>query len=105
MSKFLAFYKTPSDVAAFEKAYWDTHVPLVEKVPGLQKIVVNRMTGSPMGEPDFYMVAELHFPDAETMKTAMASPENREAGKNLMSFAKGIVSFAFAEEVKQGASV
>lgn len=105
MSKFLAFYKTPSDVAAFEKAYWETHVPLVEKIPGLQKVVVNKITGSPMGEPDFYMIAELHFADGEAMKAGLSSPENKEAGKNLMSFAKGIVSFAFADEVKQGASV
>lgn len=105
MPKLITFFKRPADVEAFEKAYWDTHIPLMEKVPGVERLVVNKITGAPMGEPEFYMVAEVHYPDAETMKAGMASSENREAGKNLMSFAKGLVSFVYAEETKQGATV
>lgn len=104
MVKLLALYKKPEDVAAFEKAYWETHVPLVEKVPGLKKLVVNRVTGSPMGETDLYLVAELHFDSPDALRAGMASEENKAAGKNLMSFAKGLVSFVFAEEMA-GAAV
>ena len=48
MRKLVAFYTRPEDVEAFEKAYWETHVPLVRQVPGLLDVVVNRFSDSPM---------------------------------------------------------
>jgi hypothetical protein len=41
----------------------------------------------------------LYFDDQAAMDAAMASPENVQAGKNLMSFARGLGTFMFAEEV------
>ncbi len=101
MVKLLALYRKPEDPQAFDRAYFDTHVPLVKKVPGLLRIEVNRVTGAPRGEPDLYMIAEMVFPDKETMDRAMASPENQAAGKNLMGFARGLVTFLYTEEVPE----
>ncbi len=98
MVKLVALYKKPADPAAFDKAYFDTHVPLVQKVPGLRRVEVARITGAARGEPEFYLMAEMYFDDKETMDRAMASPENVEAGKNLMGFARGLVTFLFAED-------
>ncbi|MGB8648839.1 MAG: EthD family reductase [Anaerolineae bacterium] len=100
MVKLVALYRKPEDPQAFEHAYFETHLPLVKKVPGLQRVQVTRVTGAPRGEPELYMIAELYFPDKETMDRAMASPENQAAGKNLMGFARGLVTFLFAEEVE-----
>ncbi len=99
MVKLVALYRKPADPAAFDKAYFETHVPLVKKIPGLRRVAVARVTGAPRGEPEYYMMAEMYFDDKAAMDRAMASPENLEAGKNLMSFAKGLVTFVFAEEV------
>ncbi len=98
MVKLIAFYRKPADSAAFDQAYFGTHIPLVNKIPNLRSVKVSRITGAPRGEPEFYMVAELFFDDKAAMDAAMASPENMEAGKNLMGFARGLVSFMFAEE-------
>ena len=38
MSKLIALYKQPADQAAFDQAYFNTHLPLIAKVPGLQKL-------------------------------------------------------------------
>jgi uncharacterized protein (TIGR02118 family) len=100
MVKLIAMFRKPVDVQAFDRAYFETHIPLVNKVPGLQRVEVSRITGGLGGEPDFYLIAELYFPDKETMDHAMASPENAEAGKNLMTFARGLVTLAFAEQVE-----
>ena len=100
MVKLVALYRKPADVNAFDRAYFETHIPLVKKIPGLQRVEINRITGAPRGEPDFYLIAELYFQDKPTMDRAMASPENAEAGKNLMSFAKGLVTFIYAEPVE-----
>lgn len=98
MVKLIALYKKPTDAAAFDKAYFETHLPLVKKVPNLRRIEISRVTGAPRGEPELYLVAELYFDDKAAMDAAMASPENAEAGKNLMSFARGLVTFLYAEQ-------
>lgn len=98
MVKLVALYRKSADPTAFDKAYFETHIPLVKKIPGLRRVDVARVTGAPRGEPEYYMLAEMYFDDKATMDRAMASPENMEAGKNLMSFAKGLVTFVYAEE-------
>lgn len=98
MIKLIALYKRPQDVEAFLDHYENVHIPLVRKIPGLKNAVVNRVTGSPMGgEPAYFQIAELQFPDQATFEAAMASPEFRAAGKDVASFAKGIVTLLIAE--------
>jgi len=98
MHKLFAMYRKPDDEAAFLKHYHEVHIPLVEKIPGLSKAVVNRVAGAPMGgEPAYFLIAELQFPDKATFDAAMASPENQAAGRDLMGFAKGLVDLMVAE--------
>ncbi len=99
MVKLVALYRKPTDPPAFDAAYFETHVPLVKKIPNLRRVEVSRITGAPRGEPEFYLMAEMYFDDKAAMDAAMASPENMEAGKNLMTFARGLVAFMFATEV------
>src|SRR5512142_2157115 len=93
MVKLVALYKKPADPAAFDKAYFETHMPLIQKIPGLRHAEISRITGAPRGEPELYLMAEMYFDDKAAMDRAMASPENAEAGKNLMGFARGLVTF------------
>lgn len=99
MVKLVALYRRPAELEAFDKAFSETHVPLVKKIPGLVRLDVMRVTGAPRGEPEYYQISELSFESKATMDKAMASPENLEAGKNLMSFARGLVTFLFVDEV------
>jgi uncharacterized protein (TIGR02118 family) len=97
MSKLVALYKQPADAAAFDKAYFETHLPLIEKVPGLQSTQITRFTRGLVGE-GYYLMAEMHFVDETALKAAMKSPEMAAAGANLDSFAKGSYTLMFAEE-------
>ena len=45
-------------------------------------------------------MAEMVFPDRDTLKNAMRSPEMAAAGTNLSSFAEGLVTLLFGEEQK-----
>ena len=93
MYKLIVTYKKPEDVDSFMDHYTNVHIPLVEKIPGLVRVEINRITGSPMGgEPDLFMIAEMCFADAETFQAAMRSKENMETGKDAMGFAKGLFS-------------
>ncbi len=97
MVKLVALYKKPADVEAFEEHYANVHRPLMEKVPGIEKITLTRFFAGPTGEPAYYMMFEAFFPDRETLDTALKSPENRAAGKDLMTFARDIVTVVFGD--------
>ncbi len=97
MIKLIALYKKPVDVDAFEQHYANVHLKLVEKIPGIRKTEWTRITASPTGEAPYYMMYEMYFDNMDAYKTAMRSEENKAAGKDLMSFAKDIVTLMVAE--------
>ncbi len=96
MVKLVALYKKPADVAAFEKHYTEVHAPLAKKMPGLRRMEVCRFTGSPGGEPKFYLMAEIYFDSGDALKAALGSPEGKAAGKDVMGFAGDLIHMMFA---------
>ena len=97
MIKLIALYKKPADMETFEQHYANVHIPLVEKIPGIRKTEWTRITASPTGEAPYYMMFEMYFDDMEAYQVAMRSPENKAAGKDLMSFARDLVTLMVAE--------
>ena len=97
MVKLIALYKKPENTEEFDKRYFEGHVPLANKMPGLRRVEVSRVVGAPAGEADYYLMAELYFDDMDALKAAMTSPEGKAAAKDVMTFAKDIVSMMFAE--------
>lgn len=100
MIKLVALFKRPEDVEAFDQHYSEVHSPLMQKVPGLQRMEVTRSLKTFRGEPEYYLVAEMYFQDKESFDAAMASDENRAAGKDLMSFAREYVTMFYGETGK-----
>jgi len=98
MHKLIATYKKPADVDAFERHYRDVHTPLVQKIPGLLRTVLNRGITPPWGgEPGFYLLVEMQFANEEAFLAAMNSPENRAAGKDIRNFAADLVTLSVAK--------
>jgi uncharacterized protein (TIGR02118 family) len=90
MARLVVQYKTPKDAAAFDKHYFEKHVPIAKKIPGLRKYEVNKgpiMT--PQGPSDLHLIAILHFDSAEAIQKAFASPEGQAAGADVATFATG----------------
>ena len=102
MIKLIALFKKPEDVDAFEQHYNDVHVPLIKQVPYMRNFVSSKAFGAPRGEPAYYRVAEMWFDDRPSFDKAMASDENRAAGKDLMSFARDVVTMIFVESQEIG---
>lgn len=98
--KLIVIYPTPTDVAAFEKAYTDEHVPMaVEKLEGKTKLVASKILGSPQGNPPFYRIAEVHFPSMEALQTCAASEGGKETLGHAVSISSGGTPiFLVAEE-------
>lgn len=97
MIKLVALYRKPENPADFDRHYFEVHAPLASKMPGLRRMEVARVTGSPAGSTEYHMVAEMYFDDRAAGDAAMASPEGRAAGKDLMSFAGKLVHLMWAE--------
>lgn len=100
MHKLVVLYKKPANPQEFDKRYFEEHLPIANKMPGLRKTEITRMTGAPMGEAPYYLMAELYFDDMAALNAAIASPEGKETAKNIMSFAKDIITMMFAEVEK-----
>jgi len=83
---FFALYRTPEDADSFDANYFGTHVPIVAETPGLLENKVHRVKRQMVGEPAYYLLAELVFPDAESMKAAFKSPEWAASGANLQEW-------------------
>jgi len=97
MSKLIALYQQPADPARFDQAYFNTHLPLIAKVPGLRSTVITRFNRTLQGN-GFYLMAEMTFDDRDALKAAMKSAEMTAAGTNLNTFAEGLVTLMFGEE-------
>lgn len=67
-------YKTPKDISSFEKHYYEVHIPLAKKLPGLIKYEVsNGAVRSTTGHSDVYLVANLYFDSLEAMMESFKS--------------------------------
>ncbi len=100
MYKVLALYTEPAeaDKAAFEEHYFGVHMPLCDKLPGLVRAEVNRITTTPPGMTmPYYMITELVFNSQAEMEAAFATPEGKAVGKDTRNFPPGLLTMAYAE--------
>ena len=97
MTKLVALYRKPSDAAEFDKHYFEVHIPLVRKFPGLRKLEVTRVTGAPIGEAKFHLVAEMYFDTRDAMDAALASAEGKAVTRDIMSFAADVITVFHGE--------
>jgi uncharacterized protein (TIGR02118 family) len=87
MARLVVMYKTPKDTAAFDKYYFETHVPLTQKIHGLKKFEVSQgAVASPAGDPGIHRIAILHFDSMAAIQAAFASPQGQAAAADVGVF-------------------
>jgi uncharacterized protein (TIGR02118 family) len=96
----LLFHK-PDDPMAFETRWSEEFVPRAEKMPGIRRVAVSRVTGGLEEDVDLHLMHEFFFDDAEALREAMASPEGQSAGRTLMEIAGPFVSLFFSEHLEE----
>jgi len=98
MAKVVAMYGTPSDPAAFDRYYFDKHVPLAKTMPGVLAYEVTRGTIATMDGPSpYYLIAMLTFDSLAAIQTALTSAEGQATAADLGNFATGGVELFIAE--------
>ncbi len=80
MARLVVMYHNAPDVAAFKKYYFDQHVPLAKKLPGLRKYETSQgPVLTPSGPSPYQLVATLHFDSIAAIQAAFASAEGKAA--------------------------
>ena len=98
MAKLVAIYKKPKDIAAFNRHYFATHVPLAKAIPGLRRYEVsNGAVGLPVEPGAIHLVAILEFDSLDAINQALASPEGQATAGDLANFADGGVDLLVFE--------
>jgi uncharacterized protein (TIGR02118 family) len=90
MAELVVMYKTPKDTAAFDKHYFEKHVPIAKKIPGLKKYRVSQgPVATPAGASGFHLIATLTFDNLAAIQVAFASAEGQAAAADVQTFATG----------------
>ncbi len=100
-AKIVVLYPQPKDVAAFEKAYLEEHMPLAaEKLYGTSKVVLSKTLSSVLGgSPQFHRIAEIYFPTLEALQACLSSPGGQETAAHAVAISTGGAPiFMIAEE-------
>lgn len=87
-ARMTVIYKTPKDKDAFNQHYFQIHLPLAKKLPGLKRYEVN--DGSIIaanGHSDIYLIANLYFDSLDAIKMAFASDEGKQCAEDRKKFA------------------
>lgn len=88
MARMMVIYRTPQDIEAFDRHYFDIHIPLAKTLPGLRKYEISHgPIATPAGFPDIHRIGTLHFDDLAAIKAAFASPEGQAAAADRRLFA------------------
>ena len=86
-ARMLVIYKTPADTAAFDKHYFDIHIPMAKRLPGIRKYEVSRGPITKMAGEDVYLVGTLTFDSLDAIKAAFASEVGAECAADRKRFA------------------
>ena len=97
MHKLVLLFNQPEDAADFDRRWSEEFVTVIERMPGLRRVAVGRITGAAAGEDAPYLVHEFFFDSRELLMQAMGSPQGQAAGRALMALAHGKVTICFAD--------
>jgi uncharacterized protein (TIGR02118 family) len=89
VARMVVIYKTPKDPEAFNRHYFEKHVPLAKRLPGIRKYEVSRgpIVSAATGASDAYMVATLFFDDLAAIRSAFASEIGQACAADRREFA------------------
>jgi uncharacterized protein (TIGR02118 family) len=103
MIKYIALYKRPANPEDFDRKYFETHLPIVNSVPGLVRAEVAKVQRvfleGFLGDTEPYMIAEMYFDSAESMRAAVQTPEWASSGANLAEIGGMELVAMFSAEV------
>jgi uncharacterized protein (TIGR02118 family) len=98
MAKVYALYRPPTDAEAFDRYYFERHVPLAKTIPGLRSYEVTRGPIAALGCPaPYHLIATLSFDSRAAVDAALISSQGQAIAGDLANFATGGVDILIAD--------
>ncbi|MCF8570991.1 EthD family reductase [Gordonia sp. HY002] len=97
MYRLNVLYNQPTDPVAFDEYYFNTHMPLAGKIPGLRGATVSKAEALDGSTPDVYLITTLDFDSKEALGAGLGSPEGQAVAADVPNFATGGVTMVGAE--------
>ncbi|MGY5811155.1 EthD family reductase [Rhizobium sp. LEGMi198b] len=99
MARMVVIYPTPKNIEEFDRHYFEVHVPLAKKIPGLRKYEVSDgPIATVVGGSPIHRIGTLYFDDLAAIERAFASPEGQATRADRQLFApddSGVQMFLF----------
>ncbi|RDI31072.1 EthD family reductase [Lentzea flaviverrucosa] len=103
MIKYIALYKKPADPEGFDQRYFESHLPIVNSVPGLVRAEVAKVQqvflAGFLGDNEPHLIAEMYFESEESFKAVLQSAEWATSGANLAEIGGMELVAMFSAEV------
>jgi uncharacterized protein (TIGR02118 family) len=100
----LVLYKKPADPPAFYKYYYEKHVPLVHKIPGLRSFNVTATPPVALSGDAPYLIAQLEFDSMADLQSGMGSAEGQATAADVPNFASGPTVLVYESRAAVGSS-
>ena len=100
-ARLVAVWPTPDDVEAFEAHYFDVHMPLARRMPGMVADRITRVGTVAAGDGNPRIVTILEWDDTDTMQAALDSPEGAATMEDLGTVQE---QFGIAPDIYLGAA-
>lgn len=88
MAKMVVIYEKPEDIAAFERHYFEIHIPMAKRLPGLISYDVSfGPIVSPAGPSKAWLVGTLHFESLAAIRDAFTSDVGKQCAEDRRTYA------------------
>ena len=99
MHKLTVLYGHPQDPAAFDRYYYETHIPIAKKMQGLKGWTIGKcQQGADSEQAPYYMIVALYAESRAAIEAILASPEGQAAVNDVPNFATGGATFLYDDE-------
>lgn len=86
MSKLIVLYPKPSDPAHFERHFRETHMPLVQMMPGLRSFSFGPTTSLDGKDGAFFWMFAGTFDTLKAITDALSSPEGQKVVDDIPNY-------------------
>ena len=102
MFQFTTLYYRVDDEETLETFFSSTHLQLAEKLPGLVKSEVSRISGQPGGESRFHMAYSLYFATEQSFYRSISSDSGIKLMQALKLWADArLITWYYAEAFEE----
>lgn len=101
MHKLMLIFTPPPDRQVFEDRWSEEFVPVAEKMKGICRISVSRVTEVLRANAEIYLIHEIYFEGAKELRSALTSTEGQRAAELLADLAGDFVTISLAEHLEE----